>query len=510
MKHFFFIIFFISIFLLSCSQEENNDNDPTSTPTAEPTPTPTSIPSSTINGDAQWAKTAVSGNCNTLFNDIEVDISGNIYAVGYLQDNDEVGFEDDVFTQGAFSGYEENALLVKYSSEGITQWARSVTAAENTSELSGVTTDTSGNIYAVGEIGGSALFDFGNGVTAQGTYTTFNILLVKYNSEGTAQFARTVEVGPSLSAFNCVKVDEDGNIYAAGAINGTGIFNFGNSVTAQGSYDSGNNILLVKYNSSGIAQWAKTVVTGLYQSEFNSMEIDKDGNILAAGFIYRDDEYDFGNGVTATGDYTIGSNILIVKYDSDGNALKAITVVVGPNSSEILDVTTDSSGNIFAAGYISGTGTYDFGNSVTAAGKYTFDNVFLIKYNIDIDAQWAKSVSEAASSSKLYSLVIEGQGNIYAAGWIYGTDTKNFGNGVTATGLNANTDILLVAYNSSGVAQWAKTITAGGIAWFTSVAISEGNIYAVGSTNGGSTFDFGNGATATGTSSNNIILVNYQ
>ena len=134
----------------------------------------------------------------------------------------------------------------------------------------------------------------------------------------------------------------------------------------------------------------------------------------------------------------------------------ARTVVDGPNSSEILDVTIDNSGNIFAAGVISGTNTYDFGNGVTAAGKYTFSNIFLIKYNIDGDAQWAATVSEASDSSKFYSLVIDGQGNIYAAGYIYGTDTKNFGNNVTATGLNTNTSILLVKYNSSGVAQWQK------------------------------------------------------
>ena len=57
----------------------------------------------------------------------------------------------------------------------------------------------------------------------------------------------------------------------------------------------------------------------------------------------------------------------------------------------------------------------------------------------------------------------------------------------------------------------AKTLITGGISWFTSVAIAEDrNIYAVGSTNGTSTYDFGNSVTASGISSNNIILVNYQ
>ena len=53
----------------------------------------------------------------------------------------------------------------------------------------------------------------------------------------------------------------DGSVYAAGCIDGTGTYNFGNSVTAAGTY-SGYNIVLVKYNSSGVAQWARTVTAG--------------------------------------------------------------------------------------------------------------------------------------------------------------------------------------------------------------------------------------------------------
>ena len=35
-----------------------------------------------------------------------------------------------------------------------------------------------------------------------------------------------------------------------------------------------------------------------------------------------------------------------------------------------------SDGSVYAAGYISGTGTYNFGNSVTAAGTYVYGKHF--------------------------------------------------------------------------------------------------------------------------------------
>jgi hypothetical protein len=73
------------------------------------------------------------------------------------------------------------------------------------------------------------------------------VVLVKYNSSGIAQWAKSVEAGTSESAFNAVAVDGSGNIYAAGYQRGTGSFDYGNGVTAQGTYSGGSNVLLLKY-----------------------------------------------------------------------------------------------------------------------------------------------------------------------------------------------------------------------------------------------------------------------
>jgi hypothetical protein len=47
-------------------------------------------------------------------------------------------------------------------------------------------------------------------------------------------------------------------VYAAGSINGTGICDFGEGITATGTVNS-DNAVLVKHDSSGKAQWARTV-----------------------------------------------------------------------------------------------------------------------------------------------------------------------------------------------------------------------------------------------------------
>src|SRR5512143_1722534 len=91
-------------------------------------------------------------------------------------------------------------------------------------------------------------------------------------SPAKAQWAQTVTAGSSASDFYSVSVASDGSVYAAGIIYGTGTYDFGNSKTAKGT-NSGVNIVLVKYDSSGVAQWAQTVTAGSSNSYFYSVSV---------------------------------------------------------------------------------------------------------------------------------------------------------------------------------------------------------------------------------------------
>jgi len=268
--------------------------------------------------------------------------------------------------------------LVKYNSFGVAQWARTVTAGNNVSYFNSVSVASDGSVYAAGYINGTGAFNFGNSIISAGTYTGSNVLLVKYNSSGVAQWARTVIGGNNASVFDSVSVASDGSVYAAGYIERFMPFNFGDNVTVTGPYN-GNNLVLVKYNSSGVAQWARTVITGDGHSGFNSVSVVTDGSVYAAGYVYGTSTNDFGNNVTVTGTHS-GSNIVLVKYDSSGTAQWAQTATVGSSDSQFSGVSVASDGSVCAAGSIWGTSTYDFGNSVTAAGTYIYSNILLVKY----------------------------------------------------------------------------------------------------------------------------------
>ena len=269
-----------------------------------------------------------------------------------------------------------------------------------------------------------------------------------------AQWAQTLTAGVDGSFFNSVSVASDGSVYAAGFINGTGIYNFGNNVAAAGTYID-ENIVLVKYNSSGVAQWAQTVTAGVDGSLFNGVFVASDGTVYAAGYITGTGTYNFGNSVTAAGTNTNGINMVLVQYNSSGMAQWAQTATAGSDYSNFYSVSVASDGSVYAAGDIYGTNTFNFGNSVTAGGTYTGYNPVVVKYNSSGAAQSAQTVTAGSNESEFSSVSVASDGTVYAAGYITGSGTYNFGNSVTATGAYNGENIVLVSYNSSGAAQGA-------------------------------------------------------
>jgi hypothetical protein len=105
-------------------------------------------------------------------------------------------------------------------------------------------------------MGSAGTYDFGNGVVVA-SQITGSVLLVEYDSSGVPQWAHSATsagVGPGLpyhqsAACYSVAVDPSSNVFAAGAITGTGLFDFGNNVTATGPNlcDDCWGAILVKY-----------------------------------------------------------------------------------------------------------------------------------------------------------------------------------------------------------------------------------------------------------------------
>lgn len=464
----------------------------------------------------EWARTVVA-TFGSVFNAVAHDAAGNAYAVGYQVGSSTYDFGAGVTaTGGAGSG--ARAVIVKYSPAGTPLWARTVSTAPAASRFYGVTVAGDGSVYAVGYQTGTNAHTYestdGPGVSATGSSTSDNSVIVKYDGSGQVLWAQSVAGGSTRkSTFQSVSVAGNGSVYAAGWQEGTDAYSYDGQV-AQGTATGSNaNSVLVKYNSSGAAQWARTVYAGALDSEFRGVAVDGDGAVIAAGMIRGDGAYWF----TATDDVTVTgpafvNHVVVVKYSSAGTAEWARTVASATDFSEFYGVATDADGNIYAAGLRDGGLVHGFGNGVEAAGGLSDFTGVLVKYNSAGATQWARSPL-GDNVTQFLAVALDGDSSPHVAGVQNGTASVPYGDGVSASAATAIVNAAVVKYNAAGVAQWARTTTAGAEnSLFQGISIlPSGALFAVGYQAGSQLYGYGPGVTATSSSSsNNVVIVRFE
>jgi hypothetical protein len=402
---------------------------------------------------------------------------------------------------------------------GTALWARTVTGGAGDSEFLSVAYNPVDNsIYAAGYIRGSGLFDFGNGVTITGYAATgSHPVIVKYSLNGNAIWARTILSGPNMSTaqYNALAINSAGEILAAGVIQGnSSAVNFG-GITVTGAF-SGFNAVLVKYNSSGNVVWVRAPFGGSADTDFTALAIDASNNIIVTGRQYSTAMMMYDVFVPVSGAYNAGFNLIVVKYNNAGTAQWAKSTVTAPNQSIGYGIAVHPiTGDIYVAGYQYGTSTYDYGGGVTLTGTHTVNNLILLGYNATGSTQWGRTTAAGAADTIFYDVAVDAaSGKVCAVGQQNSNTIFNFGGGVTSNGPSSGINPALVCYNSSGVPLWAKTtVTAGGASsLFGSVTIdSAGNILTAGRQSGNGSYSYGAGVSAAGSSTSwNSILVKYN
>ncbi len=456
---------------------------------------------------AAWASSLVSGSGDSGFSAVAVDGSGNLYAAGALRGRGTYGFGGGVAV--AARGGDSRCLLVRYSAAGEAKWARSCSARSGAALFWGVAVDGAGDVYAAGYVSGRARFAFGDGVSVSGVSKFENAILVKYDPDGAALWARTLVSGSDGAYFESVAVDGAGGVYAAGWMSGRGRHDFGNGVAAQGTGIDGN-ALLVKYDPSGRAEWARTLTEGADNAEFYSVAADRSGSVYAAGSIGSGD-YGFGDGVVAQGASAGGySNLVLVKYSPLGSARWAATAggdLAG--ESRYTAVLVDGSGAVYAAGEITGIGPYLLGPGVAARGVVPFSEGFVLaKYSPGGRALWARTLASGFVEESLYSAVaLDPRGGVVAAGSAVGGGTFVIGAGTTVRASSPYRNALIVGYDAAGGPRWAGSETSGYSANFDALASDgKGGVVAAGYAYGRERYGFGAGVRGSSPGANALIV----
>lgn len=325
-------------------------------------------------GVQQWIAT-YSGFNNDIdnANAIVVDNSNNIIVTGFSLSN----------------GTSYNFTTIKYDPSGNEIWVRKYNGSGNGSDIAkSIVADDSGNVCVTGESYG-------------GIFTSYDIATIKYNSAGVQQWAVRYN-GPANGndGGNSIAIDNSHNIYVTGQ-----------SLGVNGNLD----IVTIKYNSSGIQQWA---------ANYNGP-----GNGLDAGVKVLTDNQNY---VFVTGYSTgIGSgyDYAVIKYDLQGAEQWVYRFNGSANNNDIItSAALDNSGNIYVTGVMN---TDASGNSA---------NYATIKINSSGNAVWGVAYNGPANNNdSATAIAVNNSGEVFVTGKSMGTGTSF--------------DYATVKYNSSGVLQ---------------------------------------------------------
>jgi len=336
----------------------------------------------------EWERHFPGINTSEVFAyDMVLDENQNIYITG---------------TDGHPS-YGSEIITLKYTSEGALKWVTSYIGVDSLSaEPVKIALDPLGNIYVAGK-------KFSK--EGKGDY-----MLIKYKRNGGEVWVREYNSEYNLTDWpHDLATDKSGNIYVTG-------YSYISSIN--------RDYLTLKYNSSGVLQWAKRYSeTETTDDRGQAIAVDDSGNVYVTGYT----TFDAGSAVTikydtegqiqwikkkadASGEHIkldTMNNIYIygrklIKYDLWGREIWFTTYMdslLDYMALRCLELANNK--NLFLTGYI------NLGNP---------GNEFLtLKYNLDGNLKWAVRYNDNGNAiGGARSIVVDTSGNSYVAGVISG------------------------------------------------------------------------------------------
>ncbi|KAA9325025.1 SBBP repeat-containing protein [Adhaeribacter soli] len=428
-------------------------------------------------GTFQWVQRSA-GTGNDRPTAIAVDGSGNSYATGYFTGT-------STFGSTTLTANGNDSYIIKLNTSGAFQWVQKAGGAGDDIGR-GIAVDGSGNAFVTGNFQNDLAF--GN-ITVNSNGGT-DMFLAKYNTSGTALWAKS-QYGYSVNDIgHAIARDASGNSYVTGFFSGNAVFGTTN-LTGSG----GSNVFVAKYDPSGNLLWVKRG-GGTGVDIGRGIAVDASGNSYVIGYF---------SGTATFGSTTLtssgNSDVFVAKYDANGNLLWVRKTGGGTEWDYGTAIALDGSGNSYITGYFSGNATFG-SSSFTSRGS---NDIFIAKYDAAGTLQWARQGGGTGEDNGT-GIGVDGAGNCYMTGFFYSSATFS---GTTLTGTGSfNTDMCLVKYDPSGNVIWVRKGGGFGSDYAQAVAVDgAGNCYVTGNFSANATFG---SATVTNSGSDDVFIVKFD
>lgn len=285
--------------------------------------------------------------------EIALDIMGNIYTTGTFGGT--ADFDPGASTATLTTMGNQDVFVSKLDSSGNFVWVKQF-GGINTEQAYGIALDTMGNIYTTGAFSGLCDFDPSVAVNTL-TSPLLNIFVSKLDSSGNFVWARHL-AGNGIAEALAVTIDSANNILTTGYIDAATDFDPG-AGTFILTPTSTESIFISKLNTSGDFVWAKLFAGSTSFNRGNSITTDTSNNVYTSGIFSGTGDFDPGADtftMVSVGFY----DGFVSKLDASGDFEYAWGF-----GDEFIDggfeISVDNAGNVYAAGYFSGTVDFDPG-----------------------------------------------------------------------------------------------------------------------------------------------------
>ena len=388
------------------------------------------------NGECEWAKTAEGDKYDDYITSVTGTSDGGIIAGGYIGSKS-IDLQDGITlnNKGGSDGF-----VIKYSSEGKVEWAK-VVGGSSFDEVTSIAETTDGGIIT-GGISFSQEIEVESGITINNSYGG---TIIKYNSTGKYEWSKII---PS-SEINSLTSTSDGGVIAGGDFKAH-ILEFENGII--GNYNNGNNdrytdIMLIKYNKNGEAEWAKAI-GGKDDDTLKSIQETVDEEVILGGSLSSSIKLENQEKIdNKGGTSSISGAIIKLEKNELPNPVVVDTKVIGGSKDEEINSTTKTSDGGYVIGGNSNSSNIELENGINLINK----GGMIIKYNAEGEIQWAKSIG-----GKITSVAETNDGGVIVGGYFY-SDIVDLGNGINLTN-QGDRDGMIIKYSAEGKCEWAKAI----------------------------------------------------
>lgn len=305
-------------------------------------------------GRILWSRVGSSSGGST-FESVAVDQDDNVYVVGAAAGLCELQFPgaDPIVVPL----YDMKPCIAKYSPDGTLLWVRTISGGSMSSLFTDVFVTAAGEVFVSGYIRGYGTYVLDEDTSVECVNSWKQALLVKYDAQGRADWARTVKTTAMHSLFSTLAVDSAGAIHVAGYLSGSGVCTFAEGFSSTLDLFHGSYMLSAVYDMTGSVRSVFPVrldasCDSQRCSRYVDMCVHGEGAVAQAGAMQGNFAYPVGESSTVAGDSQLQNGLLSL-FGSSGGYAGGTGGGFGSNAeSAFFGVASAASGTLYGAGQL--------------------------------------------------------------------------------------------------------------------------------------------------------------